>query len=138
MPLSSVRLTTATAFLSTYLSTLSKKLQNVQNYAARVVKKLKSRTSTTRHLRDLHWLPVHYRIQFKVALLTYKSLNNVAPIYLQNLLEVHRPRNLRSSSMVYLKRKKHSKWYGSRAFSVAAPSPCISKTSPPSLPAKPT
>ena len=101
---------------------LIKKLQKIQNYAARLVKKLKVRNSVTKHLRDLHWLPVHYRIHFKVALLTYKSLNNLAPVYLKNMLEVYHPvRNLRSSSMGYLSRKRYSTRYGSRAFSIAAP-----------------
>lgn len=32
-------------------------------------------------LIDLHWLPVYYRVVFKMLLLSYKSLNGLAPIY---------------------------------------------------------
>ena len=101
---------------------LLKKLQKVQNYAARVVKKLRVRDSVTRHLKDLHWLPVEYRIKFKVALLVYKSLNNLAPGYLAQTIQKYQPtRNLRSTSKNLLVRKRFSKRYGHRAFSVAAP-----------------
>ncbi len=79
---------------------LISKLQRVQNYAVRIIKKAKIQQSVTRHLKELHWLPVQYRIQFKVALLTYKCLNNLAPNYITELVETyHPPRTLRSSSM---------------------------------------
>ena len=39
-------------------------------------------------LEVLHWLPVVQSIDFKIALLTYKCLNGVAPKYLKDLLEV--------------------------------------------------
>ena len=101
---------------------LIKKLQKIQNYAVRVIKRVKVRQSVRKHLKDLHWLPVEYRIQFKVALLTYKSLNNLAPLYLKDMLQEYSPvRTLRSSSRYYLTRKRHLNHYGSRVFSVAAP-----------------
>ncbi len=37
-------------------------------------------------LRSLHWLPVQYRIEYKILLFVYKSLNNLAPFYLTDLL----------------------------------------------------
>ena len=37
-------------------------------------------------LAQLHWLPVHYRIHFKVLLLTYKTLNGQSPSYLSDLI----------------------------------------------------
>ena len=40
-------------------------------------------------LRNLHWLPVEYNIQFKILLLTYKALNGLAPVYLQTLLKLY-------------------------------------------------
>ena len=54
-----------------------------------------------RHHRILmsFWLPVAYRIRFKVLLLAYKALHNYTPTYLTDLLEVYTPaRSLRSSS----------------------------------------
>ena len=65
------------------------------------------------------------RITFKVLLLTFKALNNLAPPYLSELMVPYNPtRNLRSASA-----GKHFlevpnvrlKSYGDRAFSVAAP-----------------
>ena len=50
-------------------------------------------------LRDLHWLPVSFRIEFKIMLITYKVLHDGAPIYIQELLRLYTPsRNLRSSN----------------------------------------
>ena len=100
---------------------LVKKLQRIQNYAVRVIKQAKVCQSVRKHLKDLHWLPVEYRIQFQIALLTYKSLNNLAPQYLKDMLQEYCPvRTLRSSSRHYLTRKRRLNHYGSRAFSVAA------------------
>ena len=51
-------------------------------------------------LKALHWLPVQQRIKFKTLVLVYKAVNNLAPVYLQELLHPHVPcRGLRSSEM---------------------------------------
>lgn len=75
-------------------------------------------------LKQLHWLPVNQRINYKILLLTYKALNGQAPSYITELLEPYAPtRNLRSSSKNLLKIppvKLVS--YGHRCFSFAAPS----------------
>ena len=50
-------------------------------------------------LLNLHWLPIRYRIVFKILLTTYKALNNLAPSYIRVLLTPYIPsRQLRSSS----------------------------------------
>ena len=36
----------------------------------------------------LHWLPVKFRIDFKIVLLTYKAINGLAPFYLQELISL--------------------------------------------------
>jgi len=33
-------------------------------------------------LRELHWRPVRYRIKYKLAMIVYKCLHGLAPIYL--------------------------------------------------------
>ena len=49
------------------------KLQRVQNAAAILVKLSRKYEHITPHLMDLHWLPIEYRIQFKVLLLTSQT-----------------------------------------------------------------
>ena len=72
---------------------------------------------------DLHWLPVSFRIEFKIMLITYKVLHDRAPIYIQELLQLYTPsRNLRSSNRnLLVKPYFNLNSYGKRAFSVAAP-----------------
>ena len=62
-----------------------KRLQRMQNIAARIVSKCPYRDHITPVLESLHWLPVKYRILFKLLLLTYKSLNGFGPGYLSCL-----------------------------------------------------
>lgn len=84
-------------------STLLHRLQIVQNAAARLLTGTGRRVSITPVLADLHWLPVKYRIQFKILLLTFRTINNIAPSYLIELLRSYTPdRVLRSSSQALL------------------------------------
>ena len=62
------------------------KIQRVQNAAAKFVLNLKRMDSSTEALKILHWLPIKFRIQFKILLLVYKCLNGLAPSYLSELL----------------------------------------------------
>ena len=66
-------------------SYLIRKLQHVQNSAARLVNQCPRFCHITPVLRDLHWLPVSFRIEFKIMLITYKVLHDRAPIYIQEL-----------------------------------------------------
>ena len=82
---------------------LLQKLQGVQNCVARLVCLKSKYECITPLLQELHWLPVEYRIEFKILLVTFKCLNNVAPYYLQELINVYKPKwQLRSSSKNYL------------------------------------
>ena len=75
-----------------------KKLQRLQNTAARLTVCMKKTDHITPVLKKLHWLPVNDRITFKLVLLTYKSLNGLAPVYINELLYHYTPcRSLRSS-----------------------------------------
>ena len=62
------------------------RLQSVQNCAARLVKRYPKFGHTSPLLSVLHWLPVEHRIVFKILLLVFKSLNNLAPSYISDLL----------------------------------------------------
>ena len=98
------------------------KLQRVQNSAARLTAGKRDHVSDI--LRELHWLPINERIEYKLLLITYKCVHGLAPSYLTDLLKNHvPPRTLRSSSMGLLDppRQIHTSTYGERAFSAAAP-----------------
>ena len=73
-------------------------------------------------LLNLHWLPIRYRVVFKILLITYKALNNFAPSYIRDLLTLYVPyRQLRSSSKNLLVIPHFNlKTYGARSSSVAA------------------
>ena len=78
----SSRLDYCNNLLSGVTSGLLTKLQSVQNAAARFVSMSWKFDHITPILRDLHWLPVRRRIDFKVATLVYKCLHGFAPPYL--------------------------------------------------------
>ena len=48
------------------------KLQHVQNTAARIVLQAPRQSPSRPFLEQLHWLPVQQRIDYKLAVLTYK------------------------------------------------------------------
>ena len=100
-----------------------RRLQLVQNAAARLLTGTKRREHITPVLADLHWLPVHFRIHFKVLLFAFKSLNGLAPPYITELIEPYRPtRALRSADQSLLVvPTMNLRTKGDRAFSAAAP-----------------
>ena len=51
-------------------------LQRLLNTAARIVSKTKRHEHITPVLAELHWLPVKYRLDYKVLLLVYKALHD--------------------------------------------------------------
>ena len=98
-----------------------KRLQAVENAAARTVMKCKKRDHITPILRQLHWLPIQKRICHKIISATYRS------VYLSDFLQKHNPsRLLRSASRSLLDvpgpRDSKTKRYGQRAFRYVAPS----------------
>jgi len=50
------------------------KLQRVQNNTTRIVFQAPRRSHAKPLMRQLHWLPVQHRIDYKVSVLTYKTL----------------------------------------------------------------
>ena len=54
---------------------LLKKLQAVQNTAARVTAETRKFDHITPVLRELHWLPVRKRIVYKLAVMVYKKVS---------------------------------------------------------------
>ena len=67
------------------------RLQPVQNSPCRIV--------THSLNKKLNWLPVRYRVQFKIYLITYKILNHGQPTYLSKLIHPYTSsRNTRHST----------------------------------------
>ena len=99
-------------------------IQRVFNSAARVVCLVGKFDRISPVLAQLHWLPVKFRVQFKILLLVFKCLTGEAPEYLRSMIQlkrIGRP-GLRSESVMLLEvpQFKH-KTLGGRSFSVAAP-----------------
>ena len=99
-------------------------LQRIQNQAAKLILMRKCSDSSKDALKELHWLPVKWRIVFKVLCLAFKCVNNQAPDYLLEMF-------LKSDSSYYSLRS-HGKQkfkvpptqsvsFGDRAFAVDAP-----------------
>ena len=98
------------------------KLQRLQNSAARIVSRTRKYEHITPLLIKLHWLPIKFRIQFKVLLLVYKALNGPAPKYIMELLVPYKPRrHLRSEAKGLLDEPRTRLKFGDRAFSISAP-----------------
>ena len=98
------------------------KLKRVQNCLARVVLRAPRFSPSLPLLKQLHWLPVSYRIDFKLSTLTYHALSTQRPPYLASLLHLSNiPRQLRSSISQQIIVLKTTLNLGKRAFSVAAP-----------------
>jgi hypothetical protein len=98
-------------------------LQRVQNAAARLVLNLKRSDHITPALIQLHWLPVKFRIIYKLCILVHKPQNGLAPSYLTELFQpisglVSRAA-LRSASTHALEIPATRLNFGNRAFSVA-------------------
>ena len=55
------------------------KLQVVQNAAVRLLTGVRKYQRISPTLAALHWLPIHFRVYFKVLMLTYKALNSLGP-----------------------------------------------------------
>lgn len=66
-----------------------RKLQTVQNRAAKLIFKSDRRDHATPLLAELHWLPVKERISYKTLMLVYKCLKDLAPQYLKDLLSTN-------------------------------------------------
>ena len=62
------------------------RLQLLQNTLCRIVCRLPWRSHVSSHLRSLHWLPIRYRIDFKIGVLVFKTLHLGFPKYLLDYL----------------------------------------------------
>jgi len=71
---------------------------------------------------DLYWLPVRYRIEYKIALITFKALTTQQPQYLSELIRHYEtPRQLRSRGVNILQTSATALNFSKRAFCNASP-----------------
>ena len=92
---------------SLYLNINSQQLNRLQlllNSAAHAVTKTPKFHHITPHLKSLHWLKIEQHIQYKILLLTYKSLQYNKPSSISDLLTIQPTRSTRSSAVVTLQR----------------------------------
>jgi len=99
----------------------------VQNSAARLVFELGPKEHVTPSLLQLHshWLPVRWRVQFKIRCLMH-SIHRNSPEYLKNIVRSvaasrRRPGHRSALSTDYVLPRLRTK-FGERAFSHAGPS----------------
>ena len=81
------------------------RLQRVQNTAARLISCSHKYDHITPVLIELHWLPIEYRLKFKILLHVFKVINNLSPTYLTDLI-THQPVPSRSLEMATAQRTR--------------------------------
>ena len=101
--------------------TMLKRLQRVQNCAARLICRRKKHDHVTPLLKELHWLPIHVRPTYKLLTIAYSVMHGLAPEYLAELLDRHHPRRVLRSASAELLSVPFSQTvrHGDRRFSVA-------------------
>ena len=103
---------------------LMQQLQAVQNADTRLITGAQRRDHISPVLRQLHWLPVCQRVQFKLAVLVFKALHGQAPQCLTDdcqLVAAAGRRQLRSSDVITCVVPRTCMCLGDRAFAVAGP-----------------
>ena len=99
---------------------LIKRLEQAQNCAARTILRMPKAVSPP--LQELHWLPVKWRIDFKIAVMAYNSIMDTAPYYLTELLRPYVPsKSLRSGNACLLMVPRTTNGLGDRSFRVYGP-----------------
>ena len=116
------RLDWCNSLLCGVLENLLRKVQSVQNAAARLLTNTRRRDHITPVLCQLHWLPVQRRVEFKIACLAHQSITSTAPTYLSaniQLVSEHGRLHLRLSFYRTLAVPRTRTTVGDRSFAVA-------------------
>ena len=99
------------------------RLQRIHNTAARLITFSPRSDNATPLLRELQWLPILRRVDFKLLVFTYKAMHNDAPVYLCELVCPYQPtRTLRSANNNMLEVKCTRTKAGDCSFAVTAAS----------------
>ena len=95
---------------------LLNQLQLIQNAAAKAVTGKYKYDHLGEDLNDLHWLQIKKRVLFKISLIAYKSVNGLAPEYLQSMFQYsHHGHSLK------LIVPQYTSSFGRRSFSYTGP-----------------
>ena len=98
------------------------RLQRVQNNAARLITCNSKHDHITPVLKELHWLPVESRIAFKMLVMTFKCMNDLAPSYLVEFVQPRtRDGHLRQNYALTLHQGITKKGIRDSAFGAASP-----------------
>ena len=95
------------------------KLQRVQNSAARLITQTPRYCHITPVLFALHWLPMKFRICYKIAVISFKGIHNMGPAYLSNLINIkqcsrYNLRSIHSYTGLYTAIEGHTQLYRAR------------------------
>ena len=102
------------------------KLQLLQNSAVRLIYNINkfSRTHISPYMKILHWLPIKYRIIYKICMLTHHATHHSQPDYLHTLLTPYtssRPIRLCLKYTLVIPDLRNVSIKQKRAFSISAP-----------------
>ena len=101
------------------------RLQSIQNAAVRLIAGARQFDHVTPLLKARHWLPIEQRIIFKLSVMMYKTVNGMAPSYLQEYVILpassRSSLRLRSADTGQLFVPRTRTVLGGRAFAVAGP-----------------
>ena len=149
MPVANAFVSSRLDYCNSLFRSLSKfnlhRLQSIQNSAARIVTNSSKYTRITPVLRKLHWLPVQFRSEFKLATLVYKFIHTGFPKYFAPYLSTyHNTYNTRCSQSVanFLNvpkfQPKIHKFTMQFGFSFASDAPTVWNSLPEDIHASPT
>ena len=100
-------------------------LKRGMNAAVHLVASLGVRDHVTPAIRELHWLLVTFRVQYKLCLMVHASVNGRSPEYITDVLvpmsSLQGRATLRSSTSGSFDVSRTRTGFGERAFSIAGP-----------------
>ena len=119
------RLDHCNSLLSRCPQYLLRKLQNVQNTAAKLVSKAKESDHIHHILQSLHWLPLTHHTQYKISTICFNSISGKSPQFLSDLIQPYIPtRKLLSAldTCTFTIPHVNTKLFGERSFFYTSPS----------------
>ena len=99
------------------------RLQRLQNRAARLVTRSKAEMHITPICKDIHWLPIQERINYKIIVTVYRCIHRLAPDCLSFILTTRTRDNRLRQKQVCHELNTHScaKIVGKQTFGTRVP-----------------